>query len=460
MLNWTQLLTDLRSDNVDKAWAAVERITATVTTSELHHIYALAEDEDYFVRVMAGEMLVRTAGIAALPTLLRIMLRNEAEGFDNDGLDGATGDLITANPITARPILEKLKASDVPQEQEIGIWGLEHIPPHPPSLTVAPPPRLAWQRSCLTRIVVILVGVAVVVASWAYVPPLATAADCTAGRHAAWMSVDWTSQPLDPAALRTFQSNSSRPFHTLYPYISYLKQDGTFNTTYDHAAPFVDAFDAEAPDTLMLAWVGIPLRPKNGIGVQGWVELSRPETRRMIVEFVERVVQENEFDGVHLNVETVWNEDAAFLQLLDEVKAALGDNKVVSVAGSHWAPPVTEVAGIRWSSAYYGQVAARADQIATMTYDSRSLHPAIYRLWMREQVKGIAAAVAPHDSELLIGVSVSDEATATHAPLAESLADGLAGLCAANMANVAGVALYASWESSAAEWELWQNWIE
>jgi hypothetical protein len=115
---------------------------------------------------------------------------------------------------------------------------------------------------------------------------------------------------------------------------------------------------------------------------------------------------------------------------------------------------------LRWSDQYYREVAARVDQIATMTYDSRAPHPAIYRFWMREQVRGIADSVAPTGVELLIGVSVSDESTPTHGPAVESLSDGLAGICAAGRDRVAGVALYAAWEISDDEQETWSGWAD
>ena len=65
-------------------------------------------------------------------------------------------------------------------------------------------------------------------------------------------------------------------------------------------------------------------------------------------------------------------------------------------------------------------VADRVDHIAVMSYDSFAFHPALYRLWMREQVRGITKSLAEADAELLMGLSVSRERTSTHRPRAEN----------------------------------------
>lgn len=464
-LQWDELVADLRGDDVDRALAASEQIATHITAADLPRIYPLAEDEDYFVRVMAGDILAKSAGVAALPTLLAIMLRNEEEGFDNDGLDHATKALINANPITARTTLEQFARNGTPEAKKIAEWGLEGIPEEStvvtPMVVPPPPPKPVWYRSCLIRVGLLLVVVLGGFSAWAYVPPLGNQRDCTKGTHAAWISVDWTSTPVDPMAV-DYLGLQSRAYTLayLYPYTSYLQENGTFNDTYAYADEFVQTFRAVNSETKLLAWVGIPLNNARDFGIQGWVELSDPAVRQQITDFVLHLVEDNGFDGVHLNVETVWNNDPDFLLLLEEVNAVLGENVLISVAGSHWAPQVVEPLALRWSTDYYREVGARVDQIATMTYDSRAFHSVIYRFWMREQVRGITESIASTGTELLIGISVSDEATTSHNPMVESLADGLAGTCAGSDTLVDGVALYAAWETDTREWDVWQGWVE
>lgn len=465
-LPWDDLLADLRGDDVDRALAASEQIATHLGEDDLPRIYTLAEDEDYFVRVMAGDILAKSAGVVALPTLLAIMIRNEEEGFDNEGLDSAVKVLIDANPITARAELKMLEQKNEPAARRIAAWGLEDLPEESTVVTpmvhpTSSPPKNPWYRSCLAWFGAVFLIIVVGIGIWGYVPPFGRQQDCTAGIHAAWLSVEWTSAPIDPVKIEALNEQSRLyHFHYLYPYTTYLQADGTFNDTYDQAGAFVQAFRGVNRETKVLAWVGVPLTNRYAFGVQGWVDLSDETTRRHLVDFVEQLVTENGFDGVHLNVETVWDQDPDFLTLLDEVNATLDDDLIISIAGSHWSPEVLEPLGLRWSRSYYQNVAERVDQIAVMTYDSRAVHPAVYRFWMREQVQGIADSIADRGAELLLGVSVSDEATSTHTPAIESLEEGLAGLCAGGRDAVDGVALYAAWETDEEEWEMWRAWVE
>jgi hypothetical protein len=214
---------------------------------------------------------------------------------------------------------------------------------------------------------------------------------------------------------------------------------------------------------MFACWLGLVCH-LSIIGVQGWVDLSDPDIREQIAQFIADRIEQSGFDGVHINAETVQNNDPYFLNLLDEVRNAIGKDKFVSVSGSHWVPEYINVFPVinnfRWTSSYYQKVGQRAEQIATMTYDSYTFHPALYRLWMREQFHGISKSLENSDIELLIGISVSQEKTRSHQPAVENLASGLAGLCAGltNPKVVQGIAIYADWEFSQSEWEIWQAW--
>jgi hypothetical protein len=177
------------------------------------------------------------------------------------------------------------------------------------------------------------------------------------------------------------------------------------------------------------------------------------------------------FDGVHLNVESVRNDDPAFLSLLEEVRATIGDRASLSIAGAHWNPAPSEiftvVGSFGWQSSYYGQVAMRVDQIATMTYDSHMPMAALYRLWVREQMRGVLASLAGIPVEVLFGVSVSREHSPSHDPTAETLASGLTGICVGmetkrreegHSLSHQGVALYAAWEMTQLDWEELKGW--
>lgn len=320
-------------------------------------------------------------------------------------------------------------------------------------------------RSCS---ILVLLGIIALLGfiSWAWISEDAPSTDCRLTQNGAWISVDWVSKPIEESAVRELAENASRrKIRHLFAYTTYLKPNGSFNPTFDNAPEFVSQFRRFNPNGLVFAWVGVPLKNDRAIGIQGWVDLTDPSTRQKIVTLIVELMARADFDGVHLNVETVRNNDPAFLQVLDEIRAAIGSKRKISIAASHWMPGALNalpfLRDFRWTDGYYRQVAKRVDQIVTMTYDSYSPTPAIYRLWVREQVRGINASLTDSGVELLIGISVSKEETLSHQPPIENLRNGLAGLCAgiSNHPGVNGVAIYADWDFSESDDRIWNGWV-
>ncbi len=307
----------------------------------------------------------------------------------------------------------------------------------------------------------------VVLAAWGWVPPNESSSTCARDQNAAWVSVDWTSTPVDEGEIARLAGDATRhKLKYLYLYVSYVKPDGSFSNSYSYAARFVSQFRRFNRDTRLLAWIGIPLVNRSGMGIGGSVDLADQPTRARLKDFAANLVRNSGFDGVHLDVETVWNNDPYYLRLISDVRGALGPQAIVSVAGGHWLPDwlgwLPIIGPMRWNSAYYRQVAEQADQIVVMTYDSYLIHPALYRLWMREQVRGITSSLSGMKTPLVFGLSVSREDTAAHHPSVENIQSGLAGICAglrsSPSANVQGIAIYASWEANATDWQAWDLW--
>jgi hypothetical protein len=247
-----------------------------------------------------------------------------------------------------------------------------------------------------------------------------------AGEHAAWVGVEWTSQPVNHAEVRAFaeQARVAR-LRWLFPFTTYLKPDGSWSPSYQHAGDFVAAYRRTDPDTRLLAWVGLPTPS---------ADFADQQMRSTLIAGIVDIVTDAGFDGVHLNAEPLPSGDPDFLAFLDGLRAALPEERSISVAGLPWVTPaeaaLSRANPFRWSGAYYREVATRVDQLAVMAYDSHMPDPALYRLWMREQVRGVSASVAGSGVELLFGVSLSREVTPLHNPAVESLADGLSGICA------------------------------
>lgn len=324
-------------------------------------------------------------------------------------------------------------------------------------------PRSAW----IPAAVLLLALGTLVYLSWGWAPSTASYTGCGLANNAAWISVDWTSLPVDERSARQLAVDaSSKQLRYLFPYTTYAREEG-FSPSHAHAAEFVTAFRRSNRETLLLAWVGIPLKKTGITGIEGWTDLSDKNQRAAIISFVAELVVETGFDGAHLNVETVWDGSPDYLSLLDEMRAALRHPYILSVATPSWrAEARPSWAGDhRWSSSYYQAVAGRVDQVATMTYDSLAAEPHSYRLWLGEQIRGISHSLAGLDTELLIGISISREATITHHPGAENLQNGLQGICetlpglSGSDHAIDGVSIYAAWEANAWDWLTWEDWL-
>lgn len=293
---------------------------------------------------------------------------------------------------------------------------------------------------------------------WAWVPATFSDPACHLDTNAAWIGVEWTSTPIDQEAVAELaQQAQDQQLRFLYPFTTYLKADGTRSPSYSHASPFVNAFRQYNQHTAVLAWVGLPYQH---------IDFSEPQKRAQTIAFLTKLTAEAGFNGLHINAEPIPNGEPSYLQFLQELRAALSPNSMLSVASLPWASAGETVLApsnpYRWSSAYYRAIASSVDQIAVMAYDSHAPTAALYRLWMREQVVGISRGLADTPVSVLIGISVSREVTDSHRPAVESLPHGLAGLCAALHRNqvdqIEGVALYALWEADATDWQAWQAW--
>lgn len=283
------------------------------------------------------------------------------------------------------------------------------------------------------------------------------------GRNAVWLGVTWVNEPHPNAEIKTLARDlAQKQVHYGFVYVSYLRQNGTFNPTFAHTADFLQVFKAEQPTIKLLAWIGLPLRDSFGN-----VDLSDKSTHQKIVDLCVELVQKMGFDGIHLDPEIVRDSDASLLLLLEEVRLAIKP-ALLSIATRHIQPvfpnivvPFGDLFG--WHSAYYREVAKRVDQIAVMSYDSTLTSEALFRLWMRFQVINISQAVNGTGVELLFGVPTSEESTATHNPDTENMVNGLQGIIdglndqEAIPAAVAGVAVYPYWETDIREWVIYES---
>ncbi|MCZ7542839.1 MAG: glycosyl hydrolase family 18 protein [Anaerolineae bacterium] len=292
-------------------------------------------------------------------------------------------------------------------------------------------------------------------------------------RNAVWLGVTWVNDPHADEEIRLLGEHlSANHVRYAYVYVSYLRVDRTeWNPTYDHARTFVRKLKAAAPDVQALAWLGVPARTEDGT-----YRLDSAAVRRRVAQFAARTVEQFDFDGVHVNVESVLDGNDDLPLLLEQVRDEIGPDVLLSIAvPPDWNPGLPEVpageaadVGAVWSTEYKQRVGALVDQVALMAYNSGLDTAADYETWVAYQVEQYSTALAGLDNsvELIVGVPTYAEDPG-HDELAESLRaalDGVRdGLQRAGPASsvVGGIGLYAFWDTDAVEWALYRElWLQ
>jgi spore germination protein YaaH len=351
------------------------------------------------------------------------------------------------------------------------IWPVEvKTPPgaRPPVAPRAPQPkrprgRLArvLRRALLTLLVIVVIlsiGVAALLWSWSRTTSNYPAAHFNSGLNAVWLEHTWSGSPHTNADYdRLAAALKARQITFVYAHVGPLDSNGTIP---DDRAPYAQRFTAAMHERLptlhILAWIG-QNEAASGNAPEEVVALDNPSVRTHIALTAARFVKVNGFDGVHYDIEPIVNNDARFLDLLDETRKALPAGAMISIAGQKWAPNARIAdwahqagrADAWWTSYYYSRVAAYVDQIAVMAYNTAMPNAAAYSLLVKQQTQNILAAArsVSRPPQILLGIPTYPGNDRWYHDSAENMASGLAGIAAGlnsetESSPFAGVAIY------------------
>jgi hypothetical protein len=247
-----------------------------------------------------------------------------------------------------------------------------------------------------------------------------------------------------------------------------LAADGSVPPTlYAHAGELISALHRLAPGVHAQAYLGQVRR----VGGHGVLRLDDPAVRARIVR-TDRTFLDLGFDGVHYDIEPVYSDDTAFLDLLDRTRALTrARGRILSVSleqltlagalqpaflalprtGTLHYPP-------RPTGAYLRAVADRVDQVAIMTYDTglptRSLVGRHYAWHTQRTLELIGDRVT-----VFMGVPTYRPVTGWAEDLATALRGVRRGLDALGRppARPYGVGIYAEWTTGPGEWAEYRN---
>ncbi len=285
------------------------------------------------------------------------------------------------------------------------------------------------------------------------------------GTNGIWMQHGWLGDDAwfkrygkDPARFRqawsiigVAQKLQRYGIRDVFPHLCPCQDNGQIaNSDPAQVERFLDGFG----DFRVMPWVG-------GVsGVQCFPQSA--QWRSTFVSSVAGLMKRHpRLAGVHVNIEPLPSQAPGYLELLEELKRALPEGKIMSVAA--YPPPTLwhRFPEVHWDEDWFRAVASRCDHMVVMAYDTGLRVPKLYEHLMAGWSRDCLSWAA--DTPVLIGVPAYDDAdSGYHDPDAENLHHALAGIHAGLLtkpaaSNFLGVALYSEWEMDAAKWQIVEN---
>ena len=223
----------------------------------------------------------------------------------------------------------------------------------------------------------------------------------------------------------------------------------------ERAARFLAEIHRIAPEIRVIPWTG-------GL-LDSDVNLKDRGQRKAFADHARRLVEAGAA-GVHLNIEPLSSGTSDYLQLLREVKAAIGD-RTLSVAA--YPPPIPgqEVEDTHWELRFLREVCRNANEIAVMSYNTGLTSASAFEKQVATWTEDLAATLPlprAGGCEWLMGVSAYDDDKDYHRPDVETIDHSLKGIVAGlravkNSENFRGVAIYASFTTNERKWAVFDR---
>jgi len=288
-------------------------------------------------------------------------------------------------------------------------------------------------------------------------------------RNAVWLEHRWLERAQGEAEAETlFERLRRRGIVYAYPHLIPFNGAGELPPhSREQMRAFLAVARRVAPEVKVLPWIG-GLRLGYRRQRPGTIQLADLNQRQRIVAESRGLIDEG-FDGIHLNVEPVDDGNVEFLALLRALKTAVGPGHLLSVAVTRPAPVgLPRAPNFAWSPVYYARVAAAADQIVIMAYDTALPTASLYRRYVAWATSSVAGALRANrsDARVLMGVPTYHDYGFMHRSGVETPENALLGIVAGLRGLGAGgtfegVALYAEWTTDEADWaayeRVWRN---
>lgn len=284
-------------------------------------------------------------------------------------------------------------------------------------------------------------------------------------RNATWLEHRWLERDHEVPELEAlFARLQAHGIHYVYPHLIPFDSAGRLPLhSREQMRRFLRVARAVAPELKVLPWVG-------GVRVgyrrtrPGTVDLGDLGQRQRIVAECRGLMDEG-FDGIHVNIEPVDEGNVEYLALLRALRTAVGPSGLLSLSAIRPGPVALPLApNFLWTPDYYARLAAVADQIVVMAYDTALPTPALYRRYMSYAAASATSALLASKSRarVLVGVPTYDATGLMHRASVETLDNAIPGVVAGLRGLGAGgtfegVAIYAEWTTDEAEWASYER---
>ncbi len=285
------------------------------------------------------------------------------------------------------------------------------------------------------------------------------------GHNAVWIGHEWVGQNKTDAQIQELVGNLKKyQIDTVFVHVGPLNQDGTIDPgTYKYSLNFIEKAKKFESDIDYQAWLG---------QVRNKIDLSSKDVRHNVANQALIMGQMVGFDGIHFDIEPVWDDDKDFILLLKETRDVLPKDKIISVALAEFIPNsfvwmIEKVYKFKNynSQINYKNVAEYANQIVAMAYDTGLKSERLYKWLVKEQTIWLTDLL--DGKEVFIGIPAYDDQNVGFDPQVENIENGLRGIIAglnnirSNDENFAGVAIYPYWEMDESEWGSYENlWLK
>jgi hypothetical protein len=285
------------------------------------------------------------------------------------------------------------------------------------------------------------------------------------GHNAIWIGHEWVGEKKTDAEVQKLVNTLKKyQFDTVFVHVGPLNSDGGVEPkTYEYSIDFIDQVRKFDKSIEYQAWLG-QIRSK--------IDLDNEDVRKNIKDLSIILTRMIGFDGIHFDIEPVWDEDLGFIEVLKEVSVALPDDKKISVALAEFIPEsfiwftenIHEFKNYN-SEVNYENVAKYADQIVVMVYDTGIDNDWLYRWIVSEQTIRVTNLL--DDKEVFIAIPAYEDLKDGFNPEVENVENGLTGIIKglnnfrSEEDNFSGVAIYPFWEISEEEWGIYEKfWLK